>query len=114
MTAPTLILVAEVHGLAGRSGELRELLDALAEGSDAEPDCLSFRVFTRDEPGEFVILSEWANEAALAAHYETPHYQRYRDAIGPLLARPSDAVVHHVSATIQTIDPAPPDPARLG
>ena len=61
-----------------------------------------------------MILSEWADDAALSAHYATPHYRRYRDAVGELLARPSDVVVHHVSATIHAIDPAPPDPARLG
>ena len=114
MDTPTRILVAELHGLAGRDGELRDLIGALAAGAADEPGCLSFRVLSADEPGEHVLLSQWADDAALSAHYATHHYRHYRDAVGELLARPSDVVVHHVSATIHAIDPAPPDPARLG
>ena len=114
METPTLILVAELHGLAGSDGELRDVTDALAKAARDEPGCLSFRVLSADDPGEHVILSEWADEAALSAHYASPHYLRYREAVSPLLARPSDVVVHHVSATIHAADPAPPDPARLG
>jgi quinol monooxygenase YgiN len=114
MDAPTRLLVAELHGLAGRADELRALVMALADEAEAEPGCVSFRVYAGDEAGELLILSEWVDDATLEAHYATPHYRRYRDRVSPLLARPSDVVVHHVSTTIRAIDPAPPDPARLG
>jgi quinol monooxygenase YgiN len=114
MSDPGLILVAELHGLVGRQSELRELLDALAAGARGEPGCQSFRVLTAEEPGEWVLLSEWADEHALRAHYGTAHYRRYRDAVGPLLARPSDVVVHHLARTVHARDPNPPDPGMLG
>jgi quinol monooxygenase YgiN len=106
--------VAELHGLVGRQGELRELLDALATGARDEPGCVSFRVLAAEEPGESVVLSEWLDEAALRAHFRSPHYRRYRDAVGPLLARPSDVVVHYLDRTIYALDPSPPDPGMLG
>ena len=114
MSDPGLILVAELHGLAGRASELRELLDELATGARSEPGCTSFRVLAAEEPGEMVMLSSYLDEAALRAHYATTHYRRYRAEVGPLLARPSDVVVHHVSETIHALDPNPPDPGLFG
>jgi quinol monooxygenase YgiN len=112
MTGARLI-VAEVHGLVPRLGELRALLADLAAGSREEPGCLGFRVLLTDEPGELVLLSHWHDEAALRAHYATRHYRRYREAVGPLLARPSDVVVHHVGETVRALDPNPPDPVNF-
>ena len=114
MSDPGLMVVAELHGLVGRQSELRELLDALADGARGEPGCTSFRVLAAEEPGEWVLLSEWVDEDALRAHYRTAHYRRYRDAVGPLLARPSDVVVHRLGGTVHALDPNPPDPGMLG
>lgn len=114
MPDPRLLLVAEVHGLVGRDAEVRAALTDLADGSAAEPGLVRFRVLAAGEPGEYVLLQEWADEAALRAHYRTPHYRRYRERIGELLARPSDVVVHHVRETVHARDPNPPDPGLLG
>jgi quinol monooxygenase YgiN len=114
MADPDRLLVAELHGLAGLQAQLRELLDALADGARGEPGCISFRVLSAADPGEFVLLSAWIDEAALRAHYATPHYRYYREHVGPLLARGSDVVVHHVEQTLRALDPNPPDPGELG
>jgi quinol monooxygenase YgiN len=111
---PGVLLVADVHGLVGLAAELRDLLTELTRGARGEPECDSFRVLADDDPGEFVILGAWNSEAALRAHYDTPHYRHYRDNVTPLLARPSDVVVHHISATVHALDPNPPDPGLLG
>ena len=114
MRDPGLILVADIHGLVGRARELRTVLDDLAAGAAGEPGAGGFRVLAGAEPGDFVLLCEYEDEAALRTHYATPHYRRYRDAVGPLLARPSDVVVHHVATTVHPRDPNPPDPGMLG
>lgn len=114
MSDTRLMQVAELHGLVGRQNELRELLDAVATRARDEPGCISFRVLTAEEPGEWVVLSEWVEEASLRAHFRTAHYRRYRDAVGPLLARSSDVAVHYLERTIFAVDPNPPDPERLG
>jgi quinol monooxygenase YgiN len=79
-----------------------------------EPDCSQFEVLELSDPGEMVLLVAWASEGALREHFATPHYRRYRAAVGELLARPSDVVMHHVAQTIRPIDPNPPDPAMFG
>lgn len=109
-----ILVVAELHALVGAEPELHAVLEDLAAGARAEPGSTSFRVLEGAEPGVHVILSEWVDEPALTAHYGTPHYLRYRSAITPLLARPSDVVVHHVTESVRAIDPNPPEPGRLG
>jgi quinol monooxygenase YgiN len=109
-----LILVADVHGLTGRQAELQALLGELATGAREEQGCTSFRVLAGEEPGEFVLLAAWRGESDLRAHYGTAHYRRYREQVGPLLARPSDVVVHRVAGTVHALDPNPPDPGEFG
>ncbi len=113
MSDPGLILVADVHALTGEMAELGSVLAELAQGARTEPECLSFRVLTAEDPGDFLMLASWRSEEGLRSHYATPHYRRYRERVGPLLARPSDVVVHHLSATIHALDPNPPDPSKF-
>jgi quinol monooxygenase YgiN len=113
MTSSRLV-IARLHGLAGRSAELRELAGRLASETSREPGCRRFEVLELAEPGEVLLLSDWASEQALREHFATQHYRRYRDAVGELLARPSDVTVYHVSETIHPLDPNPPDPAMFG
>jgi quinol monooxygenase YgiN len=114
MRDPGLLLIAEIHGLVGLRDELLNVLGELMAGSHEEPDCVSFRVLAAEEPGDFLMLAAWAHEQSLLAHYETPHYRRYREQVGALLARPSDVVIHHISQTTHALDPNPPDPGKLG
>jgi quinol monooxygenase YgiN len=111
----SVLLVAEMHGRTALvEPQLRALLHELADASRAEPQCVGFRVLAAEEPGEFVLLGSWSTETAMREHYDTSHYRRYRDQVGPLLARPSDVVVHHTSVTVHAADPNPPDPGLLG
>ena len=98
----------------GLEPELRVLLRELADASHVEPECVDFRVLAAEEPGEFVLLGSWSTETALREHYDTSHYRRYRDHVQPLLARPSDVLVHHIGVTVHAVDPNPPDPGLLG
>ncbi len=114
MSGPRVILVADLHGLAGAAAELDSLLAELADASRSESGCESFRFFAAEEPGDFFLISTWTDQTALREHYRTPHYVRYLKAVGPYLARPSDAIVHRVSETIHALDPNPPKPGMLG
>src|SRR3954452_24938873 len=100
MSDAAVVLIGEMHGLVGRHAELEQLLGELAAGTRGEPDCLSYRVASLPEPGEYLIVGTWRNEDALRDHYRTPSYARYRGAVGELLARPSDVVVHRTSSTV--------------
>ena|SRR5215208_3800772 len=114
MAATQRLLIARIHGLAGREDELERLLAELAGAARGEDGCLTFELLRGGEPGELVLLSSWRDEAALRAHYAGAPYQRYRDAVGELLARPSDVTVHHVAESVHAVDPNLPEPGLFG
>jgi quinol monooxygenase YgiN len=114
VSEPRVIIEAELHGLAGREAELRQALDELAIATRAEDGCRRFRVLSAEEPGEIVLLTAWSDRKALDEHYRSRHHRRYRDAVGPLLARPSDVLVHHLTKTIRALDPNLPEPGLFG
>jgi|SRR4051812_1938012 quinol monooxygenase YgiN len=109
-----VLLVAQLHAQVGRLAELKELLADLATSARDDPGCRSYHVAFMAEPGECLVVATWDSEAALRAHYRTDAYLRYRSRVGELLTRPSDVVVHHVSASVHARDPNPPDPSLLG
>jgi len=111
----SVLLVAEIHGRAALAEpQLRALLRELADASRTEPRCTGFRALAAEEPGEFVLLGSWSSETAMREHYDTSHYRHYREQVAPLLARPSDVVVYHVSTAVHALDPNPPDPGLFG
>ncbi len=114
MSDVSVILIGEMHGLVGRHSELEQLLSELASSMRKDPDCLGYHVASLPEPGEYLVVATWRHEAALRAHYSTPAYARYRGAVGELLARPSDVVVHRVDSTVHARDPNPPEPGLFG
>ncbi len=61
-----------------------------------------------------MLLCSWNTETAVREHYDTSHYRRYRGQVEPLLARPSDVVVHHISRAVHALDTNPPDPGCSG
>ncbi len=90
------------------------MLEELTRETLTEPECVGFRVLRSQTPSEFVLLGAWSGEAGMRAHYQTPHYRRYREHVAPFISRSSDVVVHHVSQTVHARDPDPPDPGLLG
>jgi len=59
------------------------------EASREEPGILAFDLYRdRDDPARFLLIEEYLTEAAMAAHKETPHYNRWREIAEPLQAEP--------------------------
>ena len=54
-----------------------------------EPGVARFDVIQdRDDPARFVLVEVYRSEDAPAAHKQTEHYQRWRDAVAPMMAEP--------------------------
>ena len=111
----TILVRAEIHGLAGRAGELR---DVLAEQSPRSVTQTAARrgasVPVGAEHGEFLLDVWWRDEDSMRAHYGTREYERYTQAISPLLARPSDVGLHYVDRSVRATADLAADPSRLG
>jgi quinol monooxygenase YgiN len=59
----------------------------MAKASAAEPGCIAYR-FSADleDANTFLIFEQWESEAALTAHFQTPHMAEFNAAIGRFLA----------------------------
>jgi len=66
-----------------------------ARNTIQEPGNLRFDVIRQiDDPNRFVLYEVYRDEAGAAAHKETPHYARWRDAVAPWMAEPRRGVKH--------------------
>jgi len=66
-----------------------------ARSTLGEPGNLRFDVNQQlDDPNRFVLYEVYRDEAGMAAHKETAHYARWRDAVAPWMAEPRQGVKH--------------------
>lgn len=94
---PGSLLVVHVHVRVVPGAEPAFLSATLAnaEASRREPGILRFDVLQdRDDPLRFVLVEIYRDQAAAAAHKQTGHYARWRDAVAGLMAEPRHGVRH--------------------
>jgi autoinducer 2-degrading protein len=88
---PNSLLVVHVD-VAVIPEQLAGFLAATQENAGAsrnEPGVVRFDLLTdRADPGHVVLVEIYRDEAAAAAHKDTAHYQQWRDAVAPMMARP--------------------------
>jgi quinol monooxygenase YgiN len=76
---------------------IRQHLIALTEGSRKEPGCISYVPhFVSDDSSTVLIYEQYADEAALEAHRNTPHFKDH--AIGGLYQRMRERSMESLNA----------------
>ncbi|MGX9712958.1 putative quinol monooxygenase [Janthinobacterium lividum] len=71
----SLIVVATIDAQADHIDAVRAALEAVVPPSRAESGCLRYELHLDNKiPTRFIMLEEWADKAALTAHYATPHF----------------------------------------
>lgn len=84
-------VIARITAKPDKVGELGELLKGLIEPTRAEPGCVSYELLhNADDPTDFTFVEEWADDAALAAHFETDHIKNGLTKFAELAAAPLD------------------------
>ncbi|MBL8220089.1 MAG: antibiotic biosynthesis monooxygenase [Bryobacterales bacterium] len=64
-----------------------------ARHSVQEPGIARFDVLAQqDDPSRFVLVEVYRSVEATAAHKETAHYKRWRDAVAEMMAEPRSSV----------------------
>ncbi len=64
-----------------------------AQHSIQEPGIARFDVIQqRDDPARFVLVEVYRSDTAPAAHKETAHYQKWRDAVAEMMAEPRSSI----------------------
>lgn len=64
-----------------------------ARASVQEPGIARFDVVQQqDDPNRFVLIEVYRTPGAAAAHKETAHYAKWRDAVAPMMAAPRSSM----------------------
>ena len=88
-----LIVHVHVHVKADRVEDFRLATAENARNSVQEPGVARFDVVQNAaEPARFVLVEVYRDAAAAAAHKETEHYAKWRDAVAPMMAEPRSSV----------------------
>jgi quinol monooxygenase YgiN len=110
-----IIALGDVYAQIPSRESVRALMRATQERATQEDGCISY-VFaeTLDDPGHFVIVQQWRDEAALGDHYRSQVFADYQAQIGELLVRSSELRIHAVRDSYSPVDSAPIDPRLAG
>lgn len=64
-----------------------------------EPGNLRFDILQdANDPAKFTFYEAYESEEAVAAHKETPHYEKWRDTVANWMAKPREGVKHTIIA----------------
>ncbi|MYM84371.1 antibiotic biosynthesis monooxygenase [Duganella sp. FT50W] len=78
-----LIIVATITAQEGYEVLVREALQQVVPPSRAEAGCIRYDLhIDLGNHASFIMLEAWRDEAALAEHEATPHFQQLVDRIG--------------------------------
>jgi quinol monooxygenase YgiN len=95
-----IVVVGRVQTDADKRDELIRIGTAVADASRGEEGCIAYRVHEAvDGPNEFVFVEEWRDEAALQAHFRTPHIAEFMAAITNTIVGPPDVKFHEVASS---------------
>jgi quinol monooxygenase YgiN len=73
-----IVLVAQYQAKPGRGDEVEAALKQMAPlVKEHEPGCILYQANrSRENPDHFLLYEQYADEAALAAHREAPHFKQ--------------------------------------
>lgn len=87
----TVHIVARFIARPESVGELRTLLLGLLGSTRKESGCIRYELLhNTTDPTDFTFVEEWADDAAIDAHLETPHLKDAVVQSQPLLAAALD------------------------
>ena len=91
-----LIVHVHVHVKPESVADFRQATIENARSSFQEPGIARFDVVEQqDDATRFVLIEVSRTPEAQAAHRETAHYARWRDAVAPMMAEPRQSVKYN-------------------
>ena len=72
-----------------------EATPAILAASRAEPGCVSYTMYQNPhEPASFFFFEQWKDQAAIDAHFATPHFKAFGEQIKNMVAAPPEIVIY--------------------
>ncbi|WP_432720727.1 putative quinol monooxygenase [Jeongeupia wiesaeckerbachi] len=85
----TIHIVAKLTAKPGQKEQVRRQALSMVAPSRAEPGCLAYQVYVDPhDDASWVVIEEWADQAAFEAHLSSPHLMAAQAAAETLLACP--------------------------
>src|SRR3979411_2169486 len=102
-----VIALGDIYAQIQRREEAREVMGATHARVREHPGRASFWfAASLADPGHFVVVEHWREQAALDDHYRSQTFADYQAQIGQLLVRSSDLRVHTVEASARPVTAA--------
>jgi quinol monooxygenase YgiN len=92
------MLIVHVHARVKPESvaDFRQATMENARSSVHEPGIARFDVVQQqDDVTQFVLIEVYRTSEAAAAHKETAHYAKWRDAVAPMMAEPRQSVKYN-------------------
>ncbi|WNY22769.1 Putative monooxygenase YcnE [Methanimicrococcus hongohii] len=82
-----LIVNAVIKIKPGTEKEFLEKVQPLITASRKDEGCLSYALFkSTEEENSFMMIEQWENPEMLEKHSQQPHYLKFGEDAGPLMA----------------------------
>lgn len=94
-----IVLAAKLTGKPERKDDILRLVAIVAPPSRAETGCLTYNFYEEPGSNRFLFFEEWADQAALDAHFQTPHFNDFIKAIPELLEGAPKIRIYEVAAS---------------
>lgn len=97
-----LIVAGRVPVKPERRAEAVAAAVKMARASQAEAGCRAYAFYSDlEDPNLFIVFEEWESEAALQAHFQTPHMAEFNALIPQLIAGPPAINRYEVGAVVK-------------
>jgi (4S)-4-hydroxy-5-phosphonooxypentane-2,3-dione isomerase len=98
-------MIVTVVNIVVKSENIDQFIEATTENhqhSIKEKGNLRFDFLQhRDNPAAFTLYEAYESDETAAAHKNTAHYLKWRDAVEPWMARPRKGIAHNVVAPME-------------
>jgi len=94
-----IVLAAKCTGKLEHKSDIIRLADEVTQPSRAEAGCLAYSFYNQPSTNEYLFFEEWADQAALDFHFQTPHFQSFIKEFMGLLSGPPSIRVYEIAAT---------------
>jgi quinol monooxygenase YgiN len=100
-----IVGVGDIYAQIPRREDVRALMRRTQASVRQQPGCISY-VFaeTLDDPGHFVVVQQWRDQASIEEHYRSPAFAEYQEQIAELLVRSSELRLHSVAESLRPVD----------
>jgi quinol monooxygenase YgiN len=93
-----IVLAAKFAAKAEHRSEVIRLAAAVAPPSRAEAGCITYNFYEKPGTNECLFFEEWADQAALDLHFQTPHFLQFIKPLAGLIEGAPKIRVYEVGA----------------